>query len=110
MKYVFEYSPSGTVVADDLALSYVENQIKECKFTDGIMYFYFGTEVMIQAVRILALRGVISYEDILFKYKDTEITIDKYCSLSIWPKGFCGVFDDFLIELLTFRFDKKTKE
>lgn len=66
----------------------------------GEKFISVSSEILVHAFRILVLRKIITVNEIMFKYKNTIILVDKDGRLNKWPKGFCDTVDNFLMELL----------
>jgi hypothetical protein len=85
------------------------NVLEECKRCYNEVYKHypnpnleltFGNEMYLYAFRILVKRGIIPYNDIVFKFKDTIILIDENGRVDFWPKGFGDTLKEFLMELI----------
>lgn len=58
-----------------------------------------STGNIIQALRVLVVRGKLSHEKICFVFNDKTITLNDKVEFSIIPIGFIDWEDDFLFEL-----------
>jgi ferredoxin-NADP reductase len=58
-----------------------------------------GTEQIIDHIRLAIKDGKISHEQVIFEYKGEEIRSDKDGRLPYWPKGFCEITSQVLMNL-----------
>ena len=59
-----------------------------------------NNELMIYAFRILVKRGVIPHNNIVFKFKEQVIRLDRNGRIECYPHGFSDTLDNILMELL----------
>lgn len=106
------YDPiNGTAVADGLAMDtakliwqgYKERH-EAMTYLEAITYLPdTSSEVLINAFRVLVKRGHIPYEELIFKYKDQILLINKYGKLDHWPKCFCDYTEEMMSELIDWK-------
>ena len=69
-----------------------------------------STGMLVDAIRIMVIRGKIPHDEVRILFKDKVITIDKYVQYSEWPKGFLDTFDDILDEIIDFKFNRNKEK
>jgi hypothetical protein len=55
---------------------------------------------MIDAIRILIVEEKLDYKEVLCRFKELTIRIDKYASMSDYPEGFCDIYNNILMDLI----------
>jgi len=105
MRLLVTYGKSGRCIPDLTVGSWAEGVVSDYRrykkhSSEEDYGVYVGTEAMVTALRVLALRGEIPYNELVFVFDDKEITINGDARLSSWPDGFCDTQDKMLTELL----------
>ena len=86
------YSKTGTPIADHIAEQIIMEHYKQNK---DLVY---SNEVVLYAVRVLAMRGIIDRNSLDFYYESEYLgKLNEQCQLSSYP--FKGI-DEYLDELL----------
>lgn len=98
----------GDVVPDGRVAEYVDVAIQIAKAKAEYLVIA-GCESLIYEFRLRILRGEISQEQIVFKFKDKIIPVNDCANLKEWPKGFSDYIDRALGEILMAQC-KKAKE
>lgn len=93
------YDPlHGHVVPDNLAISHASGVVvayQQGKLTD----YTVGSDVLIQAFRLLVTKNEIEHTNIVFAFDDEVLTVDKGGRLDRWPNGFCDQIMNILAQL-----------
>lgn len=107
---VIKYDPiNGKVVSDGLIKDWADNilkkytklkSIKIVKEKTVIMNITVGLSVMIDATRVLIMKGKLNYKEVFYQFRGLNLRVDKNGRLPVWPEGFCDVYDDILEELI----------
>lgn len=93
------YDPDeGDCVPDALALNYAQKVAENSKIEKQTTRV--GSEIIIQAFRVLVKRGDICLHQIDFFYGDVLISCGVNNTLSSWPTGFCDYSDNLISEIL----------
>ena len=107
---IIEYDPiKGKTISDGLVEKWANNILK--KYTEFkaikivkeetvIMNITVGLSIMVDAIRVLIAKGKLSHKEVLCKFERQIIRIDKYGTMSDYPKGFCDAHNNILIKLL----------
>lgn len=109
---IIKYDPKkGKVVSDGLVKGWAKGVIEN--YQKGgqpvTVHISVGATVMIDAIRVLVMEKRINYKEILCEFKKQTIRMDKYATMSDYPKGFCDTHTDILIELIGWQ-SKNRKE
>ena len=102
------YSADGDLVSDMAAEAWAKTLIDKYKNSLSEHVVKVGTETMVDAIRVMVVRGSLNHDEVQFFNWNTEnyeekldvITVNKYGRLNHSPKGFCDVNIDLLGELL----------
>lgn len=95
-----KYDPtSGKVISDGLIKDWADKVVEDYKEAIN-MNITVGSGVMVDAIRVLIMKGKLNYKEIVFRFRGLDLGVDKNGRLSIWPKGFCDVYDNILEELV----------
>lgn len=95
------YDKDSDSTPDHLAAQTAENAIKAYLEKPGVdQEFSTSSFIMVEAFRVMVVRGKLKHTELEFEFEDQTITVDERVQLSSWPKGFCDIFDNFLSELL----------
>jgi len=65
------------------------------------------TETMVLSLRVLASKGIIPYNELVFVFEGEEITVSEGGRIKKWPKGFCDIQLDMIDELLSWNNSSK---
>lgn len=82
--------------------------VADGKTREAILWYYqerptmvtVGTQCMIYAARVLIKQGLISHDQIEFRFGDIVIKHYPDGRFDHWPSGFCDVEETFLLELI----------
>lgn len=93
-----EYDKDNGIVAPDGKLEEQVNAFVDCfhNFGKKDKHVLIANSLMISYLRVLVKKGKLDYNDVMFKYKDTLIAVDKDGRLSYWPEGFDDMWDKYL--------------
>ena len=99
-KIKIKYDPhTGKAIKDGELDGWADNIVDQYKANKSLTR-KIATEACVDALRIKVKEGKINHKDIVFIYNDDEIRVDKYASLSHYPKGFCETMTNLLEKLL----------
>jgi predicted ATPase len=99
-----QYDPVwGSTFPDSRLESIVSGWIKSSKIAD--LYIPVGSDSLVQTVRLMIYRGVISHEEVVFKFVDENgnsfaMYSNKEGLLDHWPVGFCDQNENQLLEMM----------
>lgn len=94
------YDPTnGKVVSDGLIKDWADKVVEDYKKLID-MNITVGSGVMIDATRVLIMKGKLNYKEMVYRFRGLDLGVDKNGRLPVWPEGFCSVYDDILEELL----------
>lgn len=94
------YDPTnGKVVSDGLIKDWADKIVEDYKELID-MNITVGSGVMIDATRVLIMKGKLNYKEMVYRFKGHNLKVDKNGELSAWPKGFCDVHNNILAELI----------
>ena len=92
-------SINGKVVSDGFIKSWADDVVEAYKKVIS-MNITVGSSVMIDATRILIMKGKLDYKEVIYRFKGLDLKVDKNGRLPVWPEGFCDIYDNILEELL----------
>lgn len=99
-KIRIEYDPdTGKAIKDGALDGWVDSIVDRYK-ADKPTTKKIATEACVDALRVKVKEREINHKDIVFIHNDDEIMVDKYGSLSHYPKGFCEIMDNLLEKLI----------
>jgi len=95
-----EYDPrNGKVVPDAFVKSWADDVVKAYEEVLS-MHVTVGSSLMIDATRVLIMKGKIDCKEIVYQFENLDLEVGKDGRLPIWPEGFCDVYDNILEELI----------
>jgi hypothetical protein len=100
MKLIINYDPLGKAVSDGKVYSYVKNLAVIAETCEKPMKITVGSSMVIEEIRALIFEGELSHEDIIFKFKEEELLIDRFGTPTHWPVGFCDIYGKTLRRLI----------
>jgi hypothetical protein len=104
MKLIIDYNKEGVCLPDEIIESFIEEFLYDENFkedtSDTECHLLVANELIITAFRVKVLSGEIPHTQIVFKFEDQIIKINKDGRLAHWPKGFCDHNDNYLDQLL----------
>jgi len=98
------YSDFNIIRSAEFIVEQYRLKIEQCR-RDIIVKV--STSNIIQALRVLICRGILSSNEICIIFNDEEIFINEYCELTKHPKGFMDWEQIFLKEIIGSRLDWK---
>ena len=105
MKLTVEYDPmAGHVYKDGESQGWVDDILHFAlnkPEDENDMVVTVASELLIDYFRLRLAQGVISPDQIQFKFNDEILEANKYGTLERWPRGFCNNAMDICEELLT---------
>lgn len=94
-KLTIIYDPHiGTACPDGEAMNVAKELIKQ-----GGTHL-IGSNLIIEAVRVLAKRGEIPFNQVEFEFGKEKILMTPTFQLTHWPRGFCDHLDNLLMEII----------
>lgn len=112
-KLIVVYAPNEYIglVPDGLMENYVMEFVKSANESKAdFVGLLTSQELVVNWVRVNILRGLISHENVEFRFEDNIMFPDKFGYLDWWPTGFCDYNDKILTELLEKTFLKHNEE
>lgn len=108
---IIEYDAvKGKVIPDGLVENWANEILKNYKKFEDVS-ISVGSVLMIDATRLLVMRGKIDHKEMLYKFKKQFIKIDKYATLSSCPTGFCDAHLNILFKLIGWnKYNNPSKE
>jgi hypothetical protein len=92
-------SINGKVISDGLIKDWADTVVRAYKEVVN-MNIAVGSSVMIDATRVLVIKGKLDYKETVYRFKGLDLKVNKHGRLPVWPEGFCDVYDNILEELL----------
>lgn len=99
------YSPNGVAYSDFSVESEVLYIILCYQLGQCDEQCVVSTENAIYMFRAMVIRGHINNTDICFEFNGEIITVDKYCNMSHYPKGFNDTIDKLLDEIIDYKYN-----
>lgn len=96
------YNDGGIPHDDFNALKNAQRYAEKYKRTKELT-LYTSTSNIIEAIRVVASRGEIPYQEIQVHFNGEIITVNESIEYSSWPAGFMDQERDYLRELLEYR-------
>lgn len=100
-KIIVHYSPEyGSTTPDGQIVKRVEEIIEDFianKYTNVV---YVGSEIILIAFRVAVKEGKLRPKDIVFRFKNQNIQIDKNGECSHYPEGFMDFTNSLLMRLI----------
>lgn len=91
----------GQVVPDAKARDFAETTCANAK--TFISTVFVGSDIMVNAFRLMVVLGYIKAEDICFVYRGETARVHESGGLTEWPKGMCEISFNMLRTLSTYR-------
>jgi hypothetical protein len=98
-------APYANAVPDHEVEKFLLDEAQLCK-NGQIKQCNVSTENVINAVRAMKLSGRIKC-NVVIMFNSKDMKLQKDGGISNWPNGFCDYNDKWLIEIISFKFDKK---
>lgn len=95
-----EYDNNAESMSDFSVQSVTKDIINTYNFNNNNMLYKTANGLVIQTFRLHVKNKLISHKEIIFKYQDQEIQLDKHGNLDEWPEGFCDEYEKVLIDLV----------
>lgn len=101
---IIEYdSVIGEIVPDGHVRDWAESIAESyamCKEPKDLLHTTVSSVLMVDAIRLLIMKGEINHKEVVFRFEGHDLEVDKNGMLRVWPKGFCDIYDNILEELL----------
>jgi hypothetical protein len=97
---ILEYHPDGICVPDVKAMETAQSFVEKANDSNAIHEVKFSQTMIFDAFRVLIKRGVVQASDVGFKFQDKMMYPDSGARLNAWPRGFCDLTEDYLLELM----------
>jgi hypothetical protein len=95
-----EYHPDGICVPDVKTMETAESFVQRAN-EQGVMHeIKFSQAMILDAFRVLIKRGVVDHTLVTFKFQGKVFHSNADGQLSDWPRGFCDLTEDYLLEIL----------
>ncbi|GEM_PF-4281629 len=98
-----EYTKYGIATTDFQAEEMADAICEAYKDTEQDVTYRVGNEAVVQAMRLAVIEGLISSEDLQFKFKDRLLKINDLGEIENFPEGFCDISTNILFKLLKAR-------
>ena len=97
---IITYDPiNGKVIPDGLIKGWADEVVKDYKKVID-MNIIISSSVMIDATRVLIMKGKLDYKETIYRFRGLDLGVDKNGRLSVWPEGFCDIYGNILEELI----------
>lgn len=97
---ILEYHPDGICVPDVKAMETAQSFVQRANDSNAIHEVKFSQTMIFDAFRVLIKRGVVNASDVGFKFQDKMMYPNSDGQLNAWPRGFCDLTEDYLMELM----------
>ena len=81
-----EYCVDGEAISD----FYIQDKVREIA-QGSKKNFKFSTENIFTAIRLAVVQGIINHDEIVFKFGNEKINVNKFGAIPNCPKGFCDL-------------------
>lgn len=94
-----EYCQKGSAISDFALEEFFDRVVADIKAKREV-YWPVPSEIAIRRLRVGIAEGVISPNDITFRFEGKTVEVDRWGRVFNWPKGFCEATQDYLDRLL----------
>lgn len=95
-----EYHPDGICVPDVKTMEIAESFVQRANEADVMHEIKFSQAMILDAFRVLIKRGVVDHSLVTFKFQGQLMRSDSDARFNHWPRGFCDLTEDYLLEIL----------
>lgn len=89
---IIEYTPDGLAWPDDRAQAFVD-EVKEslASQSNDVVTYRVATELTVLTALTAIAEGVLSNDQVMFKFQDLTFQASETGVLKVWPNGFCDI-------------------